>query len=53
VDAVDDGRADLSDAVTILAFLLLGGAPVPEPGPASCGLDPTLDQIDPCAAPCG
>ena len=50
-DANDDGRVDVSDALTTLGCLFLGSSSLPAPGTAECGADPTLDDL-PCAARC-
>ena len=39
-DADDNGRLELTDAIVVLNFLFLGGAPPPPPGPTRCGTDP-------------
>lgn len=44
-DANDDGKLDLSDAVFTLAHLFQGGAAPPAPGPETCGVDPTADDL--------
>lgn len=36
----DTDNLDLSDAVSLLGFLFLGGAPPAAPGPQVCGPDP-------------
>ena len=46
VDANDDGELDIADPIFILSWLFLGGATPPEPGPTSCGPDPTVDLLD-------
>lgn len=51
-DSNDSGTLDLSDAVYALQFLFLGGPPVPSPGPDSCGVDPTEDDLSPCGSKC-
>jgi hypothetical protein len=43
-DANDDGRVDLADSVTILAYLFLLGEEPPMPFP-NLGVDPTPDQL--------
>ena len=48
-DADDSGDTNLTDAVYALTFLFLGGDPPPVPGPASCGTDPTEDDLPPCS----
>jgi hypothetical protein len=40
-DADDNGSHEITDAVAILGFLFLGEAEPPDPGPSSCGPDPT------------
>jgi hypothetical protein len=51
-DANDDATIDISDPVALLEFQFLGGLSPPAPH-ATCGLDPTLDELE-CAAfpPC-
>ncbi|MBN1443953.1 MAG: hypothetical protein JXA90_14680, partial [Planctomycetes bacterium] len=49
-DADDSGVVELADAVFTFQYLFLGGAAPPAPGPASCGADPSPDEID-CAQP--
>ncbi len=44
LDANDDGRVNLSDAVVILEFLFRRGRQLPEPFP-NCGRDPTEDEL--------
>ncbi len=44
-DSNDDGNVDISDAINTLAFLFLGASEIPEPGPATCGPDPTDDFL--------
>ena len=43
-DANDDGLVNIADAIQILEFLFVGGAPLPEP--VECGVDPTDDPLD-------
>jgi hypothetical protein len=52
-DANDDGLLDISDAIATLGVLFLGEGEIPPPGMASCGVDPTGDELD-CEtyAPC-
>lgn len=45
-DFNDDGDLNIADAVYGLATLFSGGATPPDPGPDSCGFDPTEDQLD-------
>jgi hypothetical protein len=49
-DADDSGELDLTDAVRVLDHLFLGGDAPPDPGPATCGEDPTEDDLG-CATP--
>lgn len=44
LDTNDDGRADISDGVALLAWLFRRGAELPEPFLA-CGSDPTADDL--------
>lgn len=44
-DSNDDGNLNIADAITILSALFTGGDSPPEPGPASCDLDPTADSL--------
>ena len=47
-DANDDGGVNITDGIHILNFLFLGGPDPFPPGPDTCGVDPTLDDLDPC-----
>ena len=47
-DADDSGELELTDAVFTFSHLFLGRAAPPSPGPATCGSDPTADDLD-CA----
>ncbi len=49
-DADDDGYLDLSDVLLELRALFLDGPLPPDPGPASCGPDPSADGL---AESCG
>jgi hypothetical protein len=40
-DTDDSGKLDLTDAISALQFLFMGGAPPANPGPETCGPDPT------------
>jgi hypothetical protein len=51
-DATADGVLDLTDAMAVLARLFLGAGPLPPPGPAECGPDPTPDALAACARGC-
>ena len=44
-DVNDDGVIDISDPVFTLGRLFTGGDPIPEPGPLTCGPDPTPDGL--------
>ena len=44
-DANDSGDVNIADASGVFNFLFLGAAPPPEPGPATCGADPTGDTL--------
>jgi len=50
-DANDDGRLDLSDSMTLLYWLFLGGEEPPAPGVHEFGVDPTEDRLV-CELPC-
>jgi hypothetical protein len=45
-DANDDGVVNIVDLVHILAYMSNQGPPPPDPGPFSCGPDPTDDNLD-------
>jgi hypothetical protein len=49
-DTNDSGVVDLSDSVAVFNFLFYGSRPPPNPGPAACGVDTTLDNLS-CDAP--
>lgn len=50
-DTNDDGAIDVADTVYLLNYLFVPGSPEPtEPGPSSCGPDPTGDSLSPCVA---
>jgi len=51
-DTNDDGGLDISDAVAILVYLF-GGGSIPDPGPETCGPDPTPDDLLSCEYPQG
>lgn len=44
-DSNDDGQIDVSDTVYSLHALFSGGPPLPAPGSAVCGEDPTADSL--------
>ena len=44
-DSNDDGALNISDAIFTLDHLFLGAAEIPAPGPVSCGVDPTTDEL--------
>ncbi|MBI4601410.1 MAG: FG-GAP repeat protein [Planctomycetes bacterium] len=48
--ADDAGELDISDAVRVLGYLFLGAVAPPAPGPITCGVDPTADELG-CATP--
>lgn len=48
-DANDDGKVEVSDAISVLRSLFATGAAPPAPYPY-CGIDPTPDALD-CATP--
>lgn len=46
LDANDDGRLGIQDAVVILLYLYTeSGSSPPEPGPNACGADPSADEL--------
>jgi hypothetical protein len=49
-DADDSGTLDITDGIRVLGYLLLGGDEPPDPGPTTCGEDPTPDNLG-CATP--
>ena len=50
-DVDDSGALDVSDPLNLLIALFIGTPPVPEPGLASCGDDPTADDLPECDYP--
>ncbi len=50
-DVDDSGRIDLVDAMHLVHHLFTGG-PAPAPPRFECGLDPTPDRLNECAAEC-
>jgi len=44
-DANDDGKVDVDDSIFLLGYLYLGGSQPPFPGPKSCSLDLTEDDL--------
>lgn len=48
-DTNDDGQVDISDPIATLHFLFFGGRSPASPGPSSCGLDPTQDELPSCS----
>lgn len=45
-DSNDDGAIDVSDAIALLGTLFVPGfPPVPAPGSATCGVDPSADAL--------
>lgn len=52
-DGNDDGGFDVSDAVYMLSALFVPGSPPPpDPGPTTCGDDPTMDSLDCATSAC-
>jgi hypothetical protein len=47
-DADDSGKIDMTDAVSILMYMFLGGSEPLPPGPNACGADPTDDGFETC-----
>ena len=45
-------KVDLTDALMILNYLFLSGAPIPDPGAESCGPAPTDHQLPECTYSC-
>jgi hypothetical protein len=45
----DDGTLNISDPITLLLHLFVGGGPLP--APADCGPDPTSDSLG-CTSDC-
>ena len=45
-DSNDSGEIDISDPLATLFYLFGEGVNLPEPGPDSCGSDPTPDALD-------
>jgi hypothetical protein len=51
-DTDDSGKLDLTDAISSLQFQFMGGPPPADPGPTTCGPDPTTgDGYTECAYP--
>jgi len=53
LDANDDAAVDMTDGIHTFNDFFISGTAIPEPGPFSCGLDPTQDglwceEYDPC-----
>lgn len=44
-DCNDDGLLDISDPITLLAYLFGGGESLPAPGSSGCGTDETRDTL--------
>jgi hypothetical protein len=51
-DVDDSGELDISDGIRVLLYLFVGAAAPPDPGPTTCGPDPTADELE-CATPPG
>jgi len=50
-DAEDNGFLNITDVLVILNDFFRDGTGIPDPGPFSCGTDPTPDQLD-CEVGC-
>ena len=44
-DSNDDGRTDIADPIYVLNFLFANGPPPPSPGPFTCAVDRTIDNV--------
>jgi hypothetical protein len=51
-DTDDSGGLNITDGIYGLNFLFAGGRPIPAPGPANCGVDPTADALPSCSYSC-
>ena len=51
-DANDDGILNVADAVRVLEYLFMNSAPIPAPGVAVCGTDPSTDTLDCAVSAC-
>ena len=51
-DADDSGGLDVTDAIYSLNYQFQAGSPPPAPGPTTCGVDPTDDDLAPCVYDC-
>jgi hypothetical protein len=51
-DTDDSGGLNITDGIYGLNFLFAGGRPIPAPGPAACGVDPTSDALPACTYEC-
>ncbi|HVR75863.1 MAG TPA: VCBS repeat-containing protein [Planctomycetota bacterium] len=47
-DADDDGKVSLTDAAFVLNYLFVGGPRPSDPGPKTCGTDPSADPLPDC-----
>jgi hypothetical protein len=52
----DDGKVNIADPLRLLGFLFGGQPDLPLPSNNTCGIDPTVDELDclsfpPCAGP--
>ncbi|MGE4603247.1 MAG: hypothetical protein AAEJ65_10120, partial [Planctomycetota bacterium] len=45
-DSNDDGDLNIADAVNTLSGLFNNGPLPPDPGPTTCGFDPTSDSLE-------
>jgi hypothetical protein len=44
-DTNDDGSVDILDAMATIFHLFTGTVDIPPPGPGTCGVDPTDDEL--------
>jgi hypothetical protein len=49
-DVNDDGRIALNDSIRLLLWLFFGGITLDDPGPFTCGADPTRDGLRRCVS---
>jgi hypothetical protein len=43
---------ELTDAMRIQSYLLIGVHPLPAPGPRACGAEPTPNALEECRGEC-
>ena len=51
-DANDDGILNVADAMRVFEFLFMNSGPIPAPGVAVCGSDPSDDPLDCAVSAC-